>query len=108
MEKLNLMPYFFKDEANEITKSNGQTDFYLRYNATNEISAKYHEFVKSLNIKSEYDLRKDAEKQGVVFTFKGYKTHCNINANGFLFTCTNQTSYINDAIMIMKFCGIIE
>lgn len=108
MKNLNLIPYYFKDEANEATRRNGKTNIYLRYNATNEISAKYHEFVKSLNIKSEYDLRRDAEKQGVIFTFRGYKTHCEINANGFLFTCTNQTSYIYDAIKIMKFCGIIK
>lgn len=108
MTNFNLIPYFFKDEANASTKLNGKTDIYLRYNATNEISTKYHEFVESLNIKSDYYLRNDAEKQGVIFTFNGYKTHCNINANGFLFTCTNQISYINDAIKIMKFCGIIE
>ncbi len=107
MKNLDLIPYYFKDEANAITKLNGKTDIYLRYNATNEIKDKYHEFVKYLNL-SEYELRKDAEKQGVEFTFTGYKTHCNINANGFSFTCTNQTSYINDAIKIMKFCGIID
>jgi hypothetical protein len=108
MKNLNLIPYYFKDEANAFTIKNGIPNIYLRYNATNEISAKYHEFVKSLNIKSEHELRKDAEKQGVTFTFTGYKTHCDIDANGFLFSCTNQSSYINDAIKIMKFCGIID
>lgn len=108
MKNLNLIPYYFKDEANEASRKNGKTNIYLRYNATNEIRAKYHEFVKSLNVKSEHDLRRDAERQGVIFIFRGYKTHCQINANGFVFTCTNHITYINDAIKIMKFCGIIE
>jgi hypothetical protein len=57
---------------------------------------------------SDRDLRKDAEKQGVTFSFTDYKTHCLINANGFSFYCSNHECYIGNAIKIMKFCGIIE
>jgi|DEB19_MinimDraft_3_1074340.scaffolds.fasta_scaffold29018_3 hypothetical protein len=109
MKNPDLFPYFFKDEANDFAKKNGETRFYLRSNATGKIQEQYYEFVKpSLESMSYINLRKDAERQGVTFSFTGYKTHCGINANGFLFYCDNYECHIKHAIKVMKFCGIIE
>ena len=109
MKNPDLFPYFFKDEANDFAKKNGETRFYLRNNTTRKIHEQYCEFARpSLWGMSYIDLRKDAERQGVTFSFTGYKTHCCINANGFLFYCDNNEGRIKFAIRAMKFCGIIE
>jgi len=108
MKNPDLFPYYFKDEANDFAKKNGETQFYLRYNAKPKIQEQYYQFAEPLKSMSDRDLRKDAERQGVTFSFTDYKTHCLISANGFSFYCSNHECYIGNAIKIMKFCGIIE
>lgn len=94
--------YFFKNEG----KNCG---IYYRFNLPRNKYDDYFNYRNNLNIGNSYvSIKENAEKLGIKFEFKGYKTHAKITVGDFVFHCDNFEAMIVESIIALHFCKIIN